>query len=61
MTLKPHHSIDSQEAGSSQPAPSNLKKTYKTPSLVAWGSVRDLTQGPKAGFEDMDFTGTQEL
>ena len=34
------------------------RKGYRPPELIAWGSVLDLTQGGKGGFDDGDFTGT---
>lgn len=33
-------------------APDLRKKTYRPPELVEWGTILDLTQGIKAGFED---------
>lgn len=29
------------------------KKAYVTPQLQSWGSIVDLTQGGKIGFEDL--------
>jgi hypothetical protein len=33
------------------------KKAYKSPSLVKWGSLAELTGGPAADFQDADFNG----
>lgn len=33
------------------------KKAYETPELIEWGSILDLTQGAKQGFEDFPKTG----
>ena len=33
------------------------KKSYRSPELVEWGSILDLTQGIKGGFEDGLFMG----
>ena len=37
------------------------KKMYVPPTLQDWGSITDLTQGGKAGFEDFpkDASGTR--
>lgn len=43
------HSFNSR-AGESSVQP---RKAYVTPDLREWGSIRDLTHGGKAGFEDI--------
>jgi hypothetical protein len=59
MTNNQTHSLDhgdSPDFVSSGTA--SLKKPYETPVLAEWGTVRDLTRGPDAETDDMDFTGT---
>lgn len=43
------HSFDSRDRESSI----QRRKAYVTPDLREWGSIRDLTQGGKIGFEDI--------
>ncbi len=33
-------------------------KPYESPCLVEWGSIRELTAGPRADVQDDDFSGT---
>ena len=62
MTNNQMHPLDSGDLpdfDSSRTA--SLKKLYETPVLIEWGTVRDLTRGPGAAIDDMDFTGTGDV
>lgn len=63
MTTNLLHSVDPQDPADrdSHQTCAALRKSYETPVLTEWGTVRDLTLGPKGGFEDMDFTGTGDV
>ena len=61
MTNNQMHSLDPGDSPDSDTSrTASLKKSYETPVLVEWGTVRDLTRGFKLGIEDMDFTGTTD-
>ena len=34
------------------------KKPYRSPRLVEWGTLTDLTQGPQNNFQDGFFSGS---
>lgn len=34
------------------------RKPYRSPSLVEWGSLVELTKGPRADIQDDDFSGS---
>jgi hypothetical protein len=33
------------------------KRRYQAPELIVWGSIVDLTQGKRAGLQDLPFKG----
>ncbi len=37
---------------------STARKAYQAPQIFEWGSVLDLTQGPKSGGQDGGFEGS---
>ena len=52
QSLKPApETVRTPEASPSQ------KKVYESPALQDWGSITDLTQGIKLGFEDFPISG----
>jgi hypothetical protein len=46
------------EAGSPAFWRGPTRKPYQSPVLVEWGSLVDLTRGPKADIQDDDFSGS---
>jgi hypothetical protein len=63
MTTNLLHPVDPQDPADrdSRQTCAALKKPYAPPVLVEWGNVRNLTRGPIAGEEDMDFSGTGDV
>jgi hypothetical protein len=58
----PADMVDDRPSGASeQTAPPGPKRPYKSPELVEWGSIVDLTRGPIASFEDVDNGGSQQV
>lgn len=50
---------DSQEVLLSS-SETRLRRPYRSPELVEWGSLLDLTRGPLSGLEDLPFNGGTE-
>lgn len=48
----------STSAAEPAPLPSPSKKGYQSPSLVEWGSIVELTDGPGFDINDGEFTGS---
>lgn len=46
------------EPGLPFPGQGSARKPYQSPELVEWGSLVELTRGPRADIQDDDFSGS---
>ncbi len=48
------------ESGSVSPRPEHgpPRKTYRSPALMEWGALVELTRGPFSDVQDDDFSGS---
>ena len=46
------------EPGLPFPGQGSARKPYQSPVLVEWGSLVELTRGPRADVQDDDFSGS---